>query len=78
MRILLATDGSPQARGAEVLVALGMGSLGLWPRFEVLLLVLGLAVLGSGLAVTGEVKEQQGLQGFPQVGGWHEGQDGPK
>ncbi|BFH79483.1 hypothetical protein TthTF24_21310 (plasmid) [Thermus thermophilus] len=39
---------------------------------------LGLAVLGSSLAVTGEEKEQQGLQGFPQVGGWHEGQDGPK
>ncbi|MFN3178790.1 MAG: MFS transporter, partial [Thermus sp.] len=32
-----------------VLVALGMGSLGLWPRFEVLLLVLGLAGLGSAL-----------------------------
>ncbi|WP_234554456.1 MFS transporter [Thermus caliditerrae] len=32
-----------------VLVALGMGSLGLWPRFEGLLLVLGLAGLGSAL-----------------------------
>lgn len=32
-----------------VLVALGMGSLGLWPRFEALLLVLGLAGLGSAL-----------------------------
>jgi FSR family fosmidomycin resistance protein-like MFS transporter len=32
-----------------ILVALGMGSLGLWPRFEVLLLVLGLAGLGSAL-----------------------------
>ncbi|TBH17503.1 MFS transporter [Thermus thermamylovorans] len=32
-----------------VLVALGMGSLGLWPRFEVLLLVLALAGLGSAL-----------------------------
>lgn len=32
-----------------VLVALGMGSLGLWPRFELLLLVLGLAGLGSAL-----------------------------
>lgn len=32
-----------------VMVALGMGSLGLWPRFEVLLLVLGFAGLGSAL-----------------------------
>jgi type II secretory ATPase GspE/PulE/Tfp pilus assembly ATPase PilB-like protein len=32
-----------------LLVALGMGSLGLWPRFEVLVLVLGLAGLGSAL-----------------------------
>lgn len=32
-----------------VLVAFGMGSVGLWPRFEVLLLVLGLAGLGSAL-----------------------------
>ena len=37
-----------------------------------------LAYVTSSLAVTGEEKEQQGLQGFPQVGGWHEGQDGPK
>ncbi|AFV77160.1 arabinose efflux permease family protein [Thermus oshimai JL-2] len=32
-----------------VLVALGMGSLGVWPRFEALLLVLGLSGLGSAL-----------------------------
>ncbi|WP_347241006.1 MFS transporter [Thermus sp.] len=32
-----------------VLVALGMGSMGLWPRFELLLLALGLAGLGSAL-----------------------------
>jgi MFS transporter, FSR family, fosmidomycin resistance protein len=32
-----------------LLVALGMGSVGLWPRFEVLLLVLGLAGFGSAL-----------------------------
>ncbi len=32
-----------------VLVALGTGSMGLWPRFELLLLALGLAGLGSAL-----------------------------
>ncbi len=32
-----------------VLVALGMGSLAYWPRFEALLLVLGLAGMGSAL-----------------------------
>jgi FSR family fosmidomycin resistance protein-like MFS transporter len=32
-----------------LLVALGMGSVGLWPRFEALLLVLGLAGFGSAL-----------------------------
>ncbi len=32
-----------------LLVALGMGSVGLWPRFEFLLLVLGLAGFGSAL-----------------------------
>lgn len=32
-----------------VLVALGMGSVGFWPRFELLLLALGLAGLGSAL-----------------------------
>ncbi len=36
----------------------------------------GLAVLGSGFAVTGEKEEQQGLEGRPEVGGWHEGQEG--
>ncbi len=35
---------------------------------------LGLAGVGSSLAVAGE----EGLQGRPEVGGWQEGQEGAK
>ncbi|GGN02964.1 MFS transporter [Thermus composti] len=43
------TDRRLLAALGPVLVALGMGSLGLWPRFEYLLGVLALAGLGSAL-----------------------------
>lgn len=43
------TDRRVLAALGPVLVALGMGSMGVWPRFEALLVVLGLSGLGSAL-----------------------------